>query len=214
MRAKIDGNQFGLTGRELEIIEGLKRGLRCKEIAGEIGISRFTVHTHKRNIFEKTGGRTVGEVIDKLRGGKDPQCIDLVASFMLAFGQHVPLSVSMPDESVQRLRAKLCVEESNELGEAENLVQYVDAICDLLYVALGSAVACGLNSDTLERCFGEVHRSNMSKFWKAEELKSVPSGCKASKCTAGYIVLRPDGKVLKSPSYSPANLAPLLEVKP
>lgn len=214
MRAKINGNPFGLTTKEFEVVKCLERGLRCKEIAGEMGISQCTVHTHKRNIFDKTGGRNVVEVLSKLREGKDPEAIDLVASFMLAFGQHVPFTVAMPDESVQRLRAKLCVEESNELGEAENLVQYVDAICDLLYVALGSAVACGLNSDTLERCFGEVHRSNMSKFWKAEELKSIPSGCRSSKCTAGYIVLRPDGKVLKSPSYSPANLAPLLEVKP
>lgn len=61
------------------------------------------------------------------------------------------------------LRAHLVVEEAAELldalGRAER-VGVLDALCDLLYVTFGCALAFGL---PIEEGFAEVHRSNMTK---------------------------------------------------
>ncbi len=44
-----------LSARELEVIELIARGLRNKEIAGELGISEETVVVHIRHMFAKLG---------------------------------------------------------------------------------------------------------------------------------------------------------------
>jgi DNA-binding NarL/FixJ family response regulator len=44
-----------LTGRELQVVELVERGLTNKSIARELGISIGTVKIHLRHIFEKTG---------------------------------------------------------------------------------------------------------------------------------------------------------------
>lgn len=48
----------GLTNRELEVLRLLVRGRSEKEIAGELYISRSTVHTHVAHIYGKTGVST------------------------------------------------------------------------------------------------------------------------------------------------------------
>lgn len=66
--------------------------------------------------------------------------------------------------------------------------------------------------------FAEVHRSNLSKLWTREEMESAFQ----SNPTVGldvhlfdisgdeFIARRKDGKIVKSPGYSPANLAPFI----
>lgn len=157
----------------------------------------------------------------------------LVVEFMRAFGQRVPDSPEMPDGSVQYLRFQLCTEESKELGDARNLAEYLDAVCDLLYVTLGSAAAAGFKSETLAEAFWEVHRSNMSKLWTHEEVQQVRMGenitslgaMTATEFDNRYdvtravvehgtdrclIVKRKDGKVIKAPGYTPADLWPII----
>ena len=46
-----------LTGRELEVMELVERGLKNKDIAGALGIRIGTVKIHLKHIFEKTGIR-------------------------------------------------------------------------------------------------------------------------------------------------------------
>jgi DNA-binding CsgD family transcriptional regulator len=48
-------NSCGLTERECSIIQCVAEGLTNREIAERLCISRFTVETHLKNIFEKTG---------------------------------------------------------------------------------------------------------------------------------------------------------------
>lgn len=48
-------NNCGLTKREVDIIQHVSWGLTNQEIAEELFISKFTVETHLKNIFEKTG---------------------------------------------------------------------------------------------------------------------------------------------------------------
>lgn len=97
----------------------------------------------------------------------------------------------IPSESDIELRLKLIREELEELDTAfsqHNLVEVADALGDLLYVVLGTAVTCGLEMTPI---FNAIHKSNMSKF------------------IDGY--RRADGKWIKGPSYSPVNLQPIIE---
>lgn len=69
--------------------------------------------------------------------------------------------------------------------------------------------------DVFDAAFAEVHRSNLSKVWKSTDRDEWSLGTKGDtwvsvlfeKTDGGFIGRREDGKILKSPSYSPANLA-------
>ena len=142
----------------------------------------------------------------------DHHPMNLVEEFMLTFGQDVPGSSRMPKPEVQNLRFRLIDEEAQELAAATDLVEYLDAIGDLIYVVYGAALAAGFTAQQVEVAVAEIHRSNMSKLWSEDELSRVPGDAKASASGPGrWIVRRNDGKVIKSPSYSPANLKPIIE---
>lgn len=127
-----------------------------------------------------------------------------IIEFMKLAQQDTPEHPVMPHAEICKLRLTLIAEELEELAESfgfrmsvnltetainpTNLVEAYDAILDLMVVVIGTGVALGLD---LEPGWAEVHRSNMSKF------------------IDGF--RRDDGKWIKGPSYSPANLAPLIE---
>lgn len=110
-----------------------------------------------------------------------------VREFMQKAGQACPCSPVMPGRKIEQMRFDLIEEELSELYSADNIVEVADAIGDLLYVVLGAANAYGID---IEPIFNEIHRSNMSKFIDGHR--------------------REDGKWVKGPSYSPANLTPIL----
>lgn len=58
--------EYGLTGRELEIIEHISQGLSNKEIADRLYISYHTVRTHLDNIFNKLGVSSRTAVLYKM----------------------------------------------------------------------------------------------------------------------------------------------------
>ena len=141
---------------------------------------------------------------------------EMVREFMTAFRQEVPDRQTMLTPETQAFRWDLIKEEATEFGFAENLTQLLDAIIDLQYVIEGAAITAGFTGETLRLAFAEVHRSNMSKLWTASEINSLPPDCTATFAAtnergACYIVKRSDGKVIKSPSYSPANLQQFIE---
>jgi predicted HAD superfamily Cof-like phosphohydrolase len=169
-------------------------------------------------IFFRTGFR-------KLWCGKDNQNQSMqnaqkqIREFMVKAQQETPDRPTMPDRAVRELRLKLISEELAELAEAfgyylyneddyneddskgvgaphlalmpcghtPNTVEAYDAILDLLVVVIGTAVAMGLQ---VAPGWEEVHKSNMSKFIDGHR--------------------RADGKWEKGPSYSPANLRPII----
>ena len=138
--------------------------------------------------------------------------LQMVREFMAAFGQRTPTEAGMPDGETQRLRWLLIAEEAKELGDANDMVAYLDAIVDLLYVVLGSAISAGLSAEAVSGAFAEIHRSNMTKFWLLEEVETMPSNWSASPAGNGrYIVRDTTGKVRKSPSYQPAQLEEFTE---
>lgn len=88
------------------------------------------------------------------------------------------------------LRMELINEEFSELENAfsdNNEIEMLDALCDMIYVIYGMALAFGWD---INAAFAEVHRSNMSKLG-----------------SDGKPIVRKDGKILKGPNYSPPNLA-------
>jgi DNA-binding CsgD family transcriptional regulator len=58
-----DGDRFALTGRELEVLDLLSRGLRNQEIADALTLSRRTVERHLENIFAKMDVKSRAEAI-------------------------------------------------------------------------------------------------------------------------------------------------------
>jgi predicted HAD superfamily Cof-like phosphohydrolase len=114
-----------------------------------------------------------------------------VADFMNAFGQDVETEPQWT--SVSELRYELIREELEELREGldkRDIVEIADALTDLLYVVYGAGHSFGIN---LDKCFEEVHNSNMSKLGED-----------------GKPIYREDGKVLKGPNYWAPNLKRVL----
>jgi DNA-binding NarL/FixJ family response regulator len=57
-----------LAEREREVLDLLAKGFLYKEIADQLGISRHTVDTHLRRIYEKLHVRSRGQAVAKYRG--------------------------------------------------------------------------------------------------------------------------------------------------
>ena len=115
-----------------------------------------------------------------------------VADFMNAFGQDVETEPQWT--SVSELRYELIREELEELREGldkRDIVEIADALTDLLYVVYGAGHSFGID---LDKCFEEVHNSNMSKLGED-----------------GKPIYREDGKILKGPDYFHPNLKDILD---
>lgn len=56
------GNTYGLSQREIEILEACISGKTAKEVAHDLGISVRTVETHRNNIYKKTQCRSQQEL--------------------------------------------------------------------------------------------------------------------------------------------------------
>ncbi|MEM8773853.1 MAG: response regulator transcription factor [Pseudomonadota bacterium] len=52
------GNPFGLSPREMEVLDACVRGEKTKQIANSLNISVRTVDTHRNNIYRKTGSNS------------------------------------------------------------------------------------------------------------------------------------------------------------
>lgn len=122
-----------------------------------------------------------------------------VKQFMQTFGQDVLNTPTMPDPCVTDLRVDLIEEELNELlvavhdpkiANRERLTEIADALTDILYVTYGAGHAFGID---LDKCFEEVHNSNMSKLDEN-----------------GKPIYREDGKVMKGENYFKPNLRKVL----
>ena len=117
-----------------------------------------------------------------------------VAEFMNAFGQTVETEPTWT--SVSELRYSLIEEELKELRQAlieRDIVEVADALTDLLYVVYGAGHSFGID---LNKCFEEVHSSNMTKLGPE-----------------GKPIYRDDGKVMKGPGYRAPDLKTLLGLK-
>ena len=119
---------------------------------------------------------------------------DDVRIFMQTFGQEVKIKPKFPKEKIVKLRYDLIKEELNELKNAiktKNLKEIADALTDILYVTYGAGHAYGID---LDKCFGEVQKSNMSKLGED-----------------GKPIYNKKGKVMKGSKYFEPNLKQFIE---
>ena len=104
------------------------------------------------------------------------------------------------------------LEEYREACENGNIVEVLDALCDITYVSLGNGVMLHGLKDKIWDAYQEVQASNMSKACKTEEeaIQTVSKraeeqgeACHYEKIAEGrYIVYRTrDRKVMKSINY-------------
>jgi predicted HAD superfamily Cof-like phosphohydrolase len=117
-----------------------------------------------------------------------------VKKFMQTFGQEVKDKAEFPNEKIVKLRFELIKEELEELKQAINdkdIREVADALTDILYVTYGAGTAFGID---LDKCFDEVHQSNMSKLG-----------------SDGKPIYNDIGKVMKGPNYFKPDLNKFLK---
>jgi predicted HAD superfamily Cof-like phosphohydrolase len=117
-----------------------------------------------------------------------------VKKFMQTFGQEVKDKAEFPNEKIVKLRFELIKEELEELKQAINdkdIKEVADALTDILYVTYGAGTAFGID---LDKCFDEVHQSNMSKLG-----------------SDGKPIYNDIGKVMKGPNYFKPDLNKFLK---
>lgn len=164
---------------------------------------------------------------------------------MSLFGQATPVAPTIPSEKIRLMRVHTLAEEVGELAQASGVVlvlradprrpsptvdvridpdslpildQVADALADCQYFVDGTATAYGLD---LEPFFNEVHRSNMDKLWRLDQLANMEPGWGAQIVggqvgpvpTGLFVVKRADGKVMKPPEFVPPNLKAVLEAQ-
>ncbi|MBC7896028.1 MAG: response regulator transcription factor [Cytophagaceae bacterium] len=59
--------QFGITARELEILEAIAAGLSNREIAEKLFVSENTVKTHSSRLFEKLDARRRTQAVQRAK---------------------------------------------------------------------------------------------------------------------------------------------------
>lgn len=119
----------------------------------------------------------------------------MVAEFHRAFGVDAPERPCIPSDEVKQLRHSLIFEEFSEYAQAAyagDIVEIADALADLAYVVIGTAVSFGLTR--FDEIFAEVHRSNMSKLGPD-----------------GKPIYRWDGKVMKPDGWVGPQIEALLK---
>lgn len=115
--------------------------------------------------------------------------LEAVKEFHEHYGMPVGESPKWLDSGRTQLRMELIKEEYKEMLQgyaSEDLPNVAKELADMVYVIYGMAVELGIDLDSV---FEEVHRSNMSKLG-----------------ADGKPLYREDGKVLKGPNYSPADV--------
>lgn len=117
--------------------------------------------------------------------------ITLVQKFHIAFGIHTASQPEIPNKKGCLVRLHLLQEELSELAHglaANDIIECLDALCDLRYVLDGTVLALGL-AGTFSEAFDEVHSSNMSKL-----------------DDNGNPIRDPAGRIVKSNNYCPPDL--------
>lgn len=147
----------------------------------------------------------------------------MVAEFHRKFDLAIADTPTLGYDALRKLRVRLILEEALEFAEAcgiavrvkgdgidhsprpvvqierlvlewtgnPDIIKMADGLADLDYVVQGANLAFGLPSEAIVT---EVHRSNMSKVWPD-----------------GTVHKDAGGKVIKPSTYSPADIASILE---
>ena len=149
--------------------------------------------------------------------------ISEVEEFNEAFNKPNKYTPNVPEKEQWMFVYNFILEELQEYKEAcekGDVVEVLDALADITYVATGNGVMLHGLKDHFEAAYEEVHQSNMSKLCKsleeAEETKKVREKEQQEMCHIEvkenyWVVLRSrDRKVMKSVNYFKPNLRAIL----
>ena len=142
-----------------------------------------------------------------------------VETFNKTMGKPNNYTPNIPDEKEWKFVYDFILEELEEYKhacETGNIVEILDALCDITYVSLGNGVMLHGLKDKIMPAYQEVQASNMSKACKtieeAEETVRVRSKEQGEPCHIEqqgeyWVVYRTrDRKVMKSINYFKPNL--------
>tara|TARA_R110002012_G_scaffold140115_2_gene297595 strand:- start:2842 stop:3405 length:564 start_codon:yes stop_codon:yes gene_type:complete len=158
------------------------------------------------------------ELFDENEGLQAPPSVPFVNEveiFNATFGKPNNYEVTIPEKKEWQFVYDFILEELEEYREAcerGDIVEVLDALCDITYVSLGNGVMLHGLKDKIWPAYQEVQASNMSKTCSTEEeaIQSVSQrskeqgeACHFEKIKEGrYIVYRTrDRKVMKSINY-------------
>jgi predicted HAD superfamily Cof-like phosphohydrolase len=141
--------------------------------------------------------------------------VDEVEIFNATFGKPNNYEPTIPEKKEWQFVYDFIQEELEEYREAcerGDIVEVLDALCDIAYVSIGNGTMLHGLKDKIWPAYQEVQASNMSKACKTEEeaiqtvsqrSKEQGEACHYEKVNEGrYIVYRSrDRKVMKSINY-------------
>lgn len=147
-----------------------------------------------------------------------------VETFNATMGKPNNYTPTIPNEKEWMFVYNFILEELEEYKhacETGNIVEILDALCDITYVSLGNGAMLHGLKDKIQPAYQEVQASNMSKACKTEEeakatveIRSKEQGvdCHYEKIGDYYVVYRThDRKVMKNINYFKPNLKQFFE---
>ena len=146
--------------------------------------------------------------------------VDQVEEFNKTFNKPNNYEPTIPEEKEWKFVYNFVLEELEEYREAcerGDIVEILDALCDIAYVSIGNGTMLHGLKNKIWPAYQEVQASNMSKACKTEKeaiqtvsqrSKEQGEACHFEKIEEGrYIVYRTsDRKVMKSINYFPPDL--------
>jgi predicted HAD superfamily Cof-like phosphohydrolase len=157
--------------------------------------------------------RELTDEIEYLKSNYVP-FVSEVEDFNVVMGKPNNYNPVIPDEKEWMFVYNFILEELEEYKhacETNNIVEVLDALCDITYVSLGNGAMLHGLKDKIWPAYQEVQASNLSKACTSEEeaqetvrVRSAEQKepCHYSKIGDSYIVYRTrDKKVLKSINY-------------
>ena len=180
-------------------------------------IPKYDPQTGEKNPYYK---ELTGEELEKESNYQTSvDFVNEVEEFNRTFGKPNNYVPTIPEKKETNFVYDFCIEEITEYQEAcknGDIVEILDAICDIAYVTLGNATMLHGLKDKIWPAYQEVQASNMSKSCKTEEeaiqtvsqrSKEQNSPCHYEKVGDYYVVYRTrDRKVMKSINYFRPNL--------
>ena len=169
--------------------------------------------------YKELTGEELEEMMNETDAPPGVQFVNEVEIFNATFGKPNNYVPTIPEKKETDFVYDFCIEEITEYQEAcqnGDIVEILDAICDIAYVTLGNATMLHGLKDKIWPAYKEVQASNMSKSCKTEEeaaqtvtqrAKEQGEECHSEKVGDYYVVYRTrDRKVMKSINYFRPNL--------
>ena len=183
-------------------------------------IPKYDPQTGEKNpYYKELTGEELEEMMNETDAPPGVQFVNEVEIFNATFGKPNNYVPTIPEKKETDFVYDFCIEEITEYQEAcknGDIVEILDAICDIAYVTLGNATMLHGLKDKIWPAYQEVQASNMSKSCKTEEeaaqtvtqrAKEQGEGCHSEKVGDYYVVYRTrDRKVMKSINYFRPNL--------